>query len=36
LKGHITALTTIVDGDIARFNDMLRRQSAGQVVTRVP
>ena len=36
LKGHVAALGTLIQGDVARFNDMLRRQSAGQVVTRVP
>ena len=36
LKGHVAALGTLMQGDVARFNDMLRRQSAGQVVTRVP
>ena len=36
LKGHIAALGSAIESDVARFNDMLRRQSAGQVVTKVP
>ncbi len=36
LKGHVTALGTLMEGDVARFNDMLRRQSSGQVTTKVP
>ena len=36
LKGHVTELAGAMEKDVARFNDMLRRQSAGQVVTKVP
>jgi hypothetical protein len=36
LKGHVATLGTLVDRDVSSFNDMLRRQSAGQVVTRLP
>jgi hypothetical protein len=36
LKGHISALGTAIERDVTTFNDMLRRQSAGQVTTRVP
>jgi hypothetical protein len=36
LKGHLAELSGLVDKDVAAFNDMLRRQSAGQVVTKLP
>jgi hypothetical protein len=36
LKESLTEIGALVDKDVASFNDMLRRASAGQVVTRTP
>jgi photosystem II stability/assembly factor-like uncharacterized protein len=36
LKGHVATLGTLVERDVATLNLMLQRQSAGQVVTRLP
>ncbi|PHY11973.1 MAG: sialidase [Acidobacterium sp.] len=36
LKGHASTLVTLIEKDVATFNDMLRRQNAGQVTTKVP
>ena len=36
LKGHASTLGTLIEKDVATFNDMLRRQNAGQVTTKVP
>jgi photosystem II stability/assembly factor-like uncharacterized protein len=36
LKGELSAIGTAIERDVATFNDMLRRESAGQVVTKVP
>jgi photosystem II stability/assembly factor-like uncharacterized protein len=36
LKNELTAIGTAMDRDVSTFNDMLRRGSAGQIVTKVP
>jgi hypothetical protein len=36
LKTHLSQQATMIDRDVARLNDMLRRASAGQVVTKAP
>jgi len=36
LKGELGAIGAAVEKDVATFNDMLRRQSAGQIVTKAP
>ena len=36
LKGHASTLGILIEKDVSTFNDMLRRQNAGQVTTKVP
>ena len=36
LKGHASTLGMLIEKDVSTFNDMLRRQNAGQVTTKVP
>lgn len=36
LKGELGSIGAAVEKDVAAFNDMLRRQSAGQIVTKTP
>ncbi|MCC7034744.1 MAG: hypothetical protein IT179_18125, partial [Acidobacteria bacterium] len=36
LEESLSEIGALVDKDVARFNDVLRRASAGQVVTRLP
>ncbi|MSO83833.1 MAG: sialidase [Acidobacteria bacterium] len=36
LQGHASTLGTLIEKDVATFNDMLRRQNAGQITTKVP
>ena len=36
LKNELTAIGTAMDRDVSTFNDMLRRGSAGQILTKVP
>jgi hypothetical protein len=36
LKNELSAIGAAMDRDVATFNDMLRRESAGQVVTKTP
>jgi photosystem II stability/assembly factor-like uncharacterized protein len=36
LKGHLSDIGAAMEKDVAVFNDMLRRQQAGQVVTKTP
>jgi len=36
LKGELGAIGAAIEKDVATFNDMLRRQSAGQIVTKAP
>ena len=36
LKNELTAIGAAMDRDVTAFNDMLRRGSAGQIVTKVP
>jgi photosystem II stability/assembly factor-like uncharacterized protein len=36
LKGHLSEIGAAMEKDVAVFNDMLRRQQAGQVVTKTP
>ncbi len=36
LKNELSAIGTAMDRDVAAFNDMLRRGSAGQIVTKTP
>jgi hypothetical protein len=36
LKNELTAIGAAMDRDVAAFNDMLRRGSAGQIVTKTP
>jgi hypothetical protein len=36
LKTHLSEQAAAIDKDVARFNEMLRRASAGQVITKAP
>ena len=36
LKAHASTLGTLIEKDVSTFNDMLRRQNAGQITTKVP
>ena len=36
LKNELSAIGTAMERDVATFNDMLRRGSAGQIVTKIP
>jgi hypothetical protein len=36
LKGHMSQIATLLDKDVATFNDMLRRGNAGLITTKAP